>query len=294
MKVIAPLTIDSSMVTIDTVETYSDWDIGTTYAAGNKVVYGDWVYESLTSSNLGNQPDTDTVNWVLSSPSNAWAMFDEEVSTQSEKTTSFTFTVTPNAYFNSIALLNIEAIQLDVTVTTGAETLFEQTYDLNETVIADWYGYFFEPYTLRTDIVIDNIPPSLSAEVEVVVTNTTSIDAKVGMFKIGTYATLGDSEYGAKLGITDYSVKETDAFGVTTFVERPFSKKLTANVFCQNGAMTYITSVLQSIRAKPTVWAYSDRTEFRPTVVYGYAKDWSVDIQYTNHCLLSLEIEGLT
>lgn len=294
MKVIAPLTIDSSMVTIDTVETYADWAIGTTYAAGDKVVYGDWVYESLTSSNLGNQPDTDAVNWVLSSPSNAWAMFDGEVSTRSEKTTTFTATVTPGAYFNSIALLNMSAISVDVTADYGDGSPLTYSYDLNETVIADWYGYFFEPYSLREDLVITDIPPSLSVDVTITVTNESGVTAAVGMVKFGTLATLGDSEYGANLGITDYSVKETDAFGVTTFVERPFSKRLSANVFCQNGALTYITSVLQSVRAKPTVWVYSDQDKFRPTVVYGYARDWNVDIAYTNHCLLSLEIEGLT
>lgn len=293
MKVLNPLTITPGMITAsDAPESHFAWASGTTYSIGQFAIYGAYIYQSLTNSNTGNNPSTDTTNWVLYAPSNKWAMFDDQVSTRTDAgDTNLVVTVSPGQYFNSIALLNMDAISVTVSV---PQVSFNQSYDLNETVISDWYGYFFAPYQLRRDIVVEGIPPSVSATATITITNSSGNTAKVGMVRIGTEVELGDSEYGASLGITDYSVKETDDFGVTTFVERAFSKKLSANVFCQNGALMFITTVLQAVRAKPTVWIYSDRSEFRPAVVYGYARDWNIDIAYTNHSLLSIEIEGLT
>ena len=295
MQVLKPLPCYPSMlVSSNAVESYPTWAVGTTYAKDDIVVYETGLYQSLTNSNVGNTPSIDTVNWVYYGASNTCAMFDGQVSTQTVSTTPLTVTVAPGNYYNSVALLNLNAISATVTVTAGAETLFDETYALDETIIVDWYQYFFEPYALKTSLIIDNIPPSLSAVLTVSLSNTTGLAVKIGEMKFGSIYTLGDSEYGASLGIIDYSVKETDSFGVTTFVERSFSKKLSTSVFCLNENLTYITSVLQSLRATPTVWVYSDQQQFSPTIVYGYARDWSIDIAYQNHSLLSIEIEGLT
>ena len=282
--------LDSSNATED----YPAWNISTTYAKDNIVVYQTGLYQSLVNSNTGNTPNLDAVSWVYYGPSNTCAMFDGQIWTQTISTTPLTVTVIPNAYFNSVALLSVNAISATVEVVDSTGTLFNQTYNLDETIIADWYQYFFEPYTLKTDLIVDNIPPSLSAELTVTLTNSAGVDVRIGELKFGSLYNLGDTLYGVNLGITDYSIKETDGFGVTTFIERSFSKKISANVLCDNDNLTYITSVLQSLRATPTVWFISKEKRYRPTIVYGYARDWSIDIAYIEKSLLNIEIEGLT
>lgn len=294
MKVLRPIACTDAMLTSTTaVESVPAWSISTTYAEDAQVWHGHYIYQSLVDSNLGNDPTGDTINWVLVGSTNKWAMFDAEVGTQTVTPTTMEVVIAPAQYFTAIALLNMAATSVQVEVTAGSETLFNQTYDLDETIISDWYEYYFEPYLLRSDLVVTGIAPSLSAVITLTFTNEPTVDIKVGMVRFGNIYKLGDSEKGATLGITDYSVKETDAFGVTTFVERAFSKKLSAQVFSLNANLLYITSVLQSLRATPTVWIYSERTELRPTLVYGFARDWGIDIAYKDYSLLSLEIEGL-
>ena len=293
MKLIPPLVLGSGDITSNATETVSDWASGTTYAADDTAIYGNWIYTSLQAANTGNQPDTSPTWWSQTAPSNTWAMFDTQVSTQTTRNATMSITIAPGVYFTSLALLNMSAQSVDVTVVDGAETLFNQTYDLNQTVILDWYGYFFEPYDYATSIIETNIPPSTTAEITVDFDNGAS-DVAVGVMVLGTAYELGDSEYGASLGIRDYSTKDTDADGVTTFVEGAFSKRLDANVFCGNGAIPAVAKLLQEVRATPAVWQWSTQDRYSPATIFGYARDWSIAIQYTNHSILSLDIEGLT
>lgn len=40
------------------------WDSGTSYNTGDTVLYSGYLYTSLTDSNTGNEPDTDTTDWA--------------------------------------------------------------------------------------------------------------------------------------------------------------------------------------------------------------------------------------
>lgn len=298
MKVIRPITVTQSMVTTDATNTYSDWLVGTTYALNDIVVYDQdgFLYQSLQASNTGNTPDeTNSAWWVKYGTSNKWSMFDDQTSTYTARTTSITTTVDPAGLrFNSIGLIGLNAIQVDVTVDDAGGELFNQTYDLDETFIDNWYAYFYEPYLLKTDLVVTGITTSATATAEVIITNTTGLEARCGAMVMGIQYELGETEMGMTYGITDYSVKETDEFGVSTFVQRGYAETISANVLCDNSSFILVSNVLSSLRATPTVWSFTDRSILRPTTVYGYARDWGIDIAYTNHSLLSLEIEGLT
>ena len=64
MTILSP--IDITLLTTNVAETdYPAWAVGTTYALEDKVVYSHKVYESLISSNVGNQPDTNDEKWML-------------------------------------------------------------------------------------------------------------------------------------------------------------------------------------------------------------------------------------
>jgi hypothetical protein len=59
-----------------------------------------------------------------------------------------------------------------------------------------------------------------------------------------------------------------------------------------NGDMAAVFRVLSEIRATPVAWIGSE--DFSPTLIFGWARDWSEEIRYPTQSLLSLEIEGLT
>jgi hypothetical protein len=112
---------------------------------------------------------------------------------------------------------------------------------------------------------------------------------------IGSVYDLGITEYGAATGITDYSRKDTDAFGTTTFTRRGFSKRMSARSLITTEQLNKTQRILSDLRATPCVWIGTpDTNTYSPLLIYGFYRDFSIDIAYSTQCHCSLEVEGLT
>jgi len=294
MKVIKPVLYQSShLLSTTAVETVALYVAGTTYALGAKVRYGERLYESLVASNLGNQPDISPTKWLDYAPSNKTAMFDNAVNTASTSVSPFITVLQPLVLFNSVAYLNLTGTSLNVKVQNGVggAEVYNRTISLDSSEVLDWYMYYFEPFDLLTEVVITDIPPYINNVLTSTLVNAT--DASIGSLIYGTVYTLGGTQYGASVGIRDYSVKVTDDFGNTKFVQRAFSKRLESDVFIDNSMLNYNYKLLSDLRAIPAVWIGSDDTKYQPLIVYGYYRDFNVTIQYPTYSLCSLQIEGL-
>lgn len=296
MRVIRPITFQlAQLVSSNTTESVAAYVAGTTYGLDATVLYNERIYKSLNTGNVGHQPDTSPTWWLDIAPSNKTAMFDKQVSTQSVKTGKLIVQVTPGSLFDSLALLNVEANSVDVVVkdTPGGTTIYTKHIDLDNSIleVIDWYTYFFEPFDFLDTVVLTEIPPYQTASIYV--TFNTDSTSKCGVMTYGTNIYLGGTQYGVSAGIIDYSVKQTDEFGNTTFVQRAFSKRMEPTLFIDNTKLNYINRTLQSLRAVPTVWVMSDDVRFQTTVTYGYYKDYNIEISYPTASLISMTIEGL-
>jgi hypothetical protein len=77
-------------------------------------------------------------------------------------------------------------------------------------------------------------------------------------------------------------------------VERAFSKRMTARLMLDTVQISRVQQVLARVRAKPSVWVgVPGDSTFNPLTVYGYYRDFSVDVAYPTKSYCSLEIEGL-
>jgi hypothetical protein len=294
LQVIRPIAITPDKILSSTAtESVSAWNIATTYADGNTVLYQDNIYESLQNSNTGNNPATASTFWLKIAPSNKTAMFDNEVNTQTTGTSPLVVEVQPMRIFNSVGFVNVEAntIQLKVYDEPAGTVVFDETIDLDDSDILDWYSYFFAEFDLRNDAVFDNIPPYATGVAEVTVTSGATV--KVGGMILGNLLDVGLTQYGLNYGIRDYSIKETDDFGNTTFVRRNFSKRMEPTAMLDNLRLNLVSKALTELRAVPTVWIGSDDNRFQGTIVYGYLRDWNTEINYPTSSMLSLQIEGL-
>lgn len=298
MKVLKPLALpvgSSRVVSIDATESTAAYSAVTNYAQGAivHVAATGRVYESITNSHTGNYPPDTPGHWLDVGPMNRWALFDTESSTQTTRTASLTV-VLDTGYINSLALINVAGQTLVVTGTDGAggPAIYSRAVDLDGTVLADWYQYFYEPTVQLAEVVLDDLPPYANARYTVTVSATSGAVA-VGHLSVGTAYTLGDTAYGATAGIIDYSRKETDAFGGTAFVRRRYSKRMRCPISLPNGQINKVQRVLADLRATPTVWVGSTDAAFAPLVMFGFYRDFSIDIAYPSTSQCSLEVEGL-
>ena len=271
---------------------------GTTYALAAKVRYLSRIYESLAGTNLNHTPSTSPTWWLDTGPDNIHAALDSAVSTVSTATTEMTFVVKAGK-LDAVALITLDAPIASVAVTdqTTGDLLYNETAGLSGSNVQDWYQYFFfDPITQRTQIVFDAIPSTYAnAVVTIKLTGATGTPVSLAQAVFGITTQIGTTQYGASAGIIDYSKKDTDAFGTTTFVVRAFSKRLSSEVFIPNTQLNSVQTYLYSIRATPVVWVASTDPLFsEPLIVWGFYKDFSTNISYPSYSVCSIEVEGLT
>lgn len=297
MKVIKPITVTDAMILAsNAVEAYADWSAATTYSKDQIVDYGTYYYISLVNSNLNNLPDAaGSTFWSQVGPDNKHAMFDSQVSTATTSTSPLVVTIAPGIV-NSVAMVGLVGSSVTIEVTDGGASpaVYSRTVNLDGTIILDWYMYFFEPFVQLGEVVLTDLPPYMNAEVTMTLTSGGSV--AIGELIFGTVYTLGaeGTELGATVGIIDYSRKDTDAeTGVTTFTRRAFSKRMSGQFLVANNQINGVQRILADIRAVPSVFIGSEETDYAPLVVYGFYRDFSIDIAYPTKSWCRIEVEGL-
>ena len=285
------------MLTSSTVaETdHADYNGATTYALGDRVIVttaDHSIYESLQAANTGHDPATSPTWWLKISATNRWKAFDVKVADQVSRTTSINYVLAPGA-IDAVAILNMDATTVQIVITDPTDgVVYNQTIDLTSTEnVIDGYTYCFEPIIRRTDLALFDLPPYPAASVSITVTYTGGT-AKLGELIVGRATRLGYTEYSPSVGIVDYSRKEVDTFGNYIVVQRAFSKRVSCNLFLDNGYVDEVVRQLSLYRATPLVWVAAD--DFSSLIVYGYYRSFDVVIPYPTQSTCSLEIEGLT
>lgn len=298
LTIVRPMTVTDTMLVSSTVpeNDHAAWSGSTTYALGDRVILTSThkVYESLQSSNLNNNPATAPLWWVEVGPTNRWKVFDTSNSTQTTQANSISYTIAPGGAVDSFAALNISnasSIRVRLVDATYG-TVYDKTTDLSAQISApDWWQWFFGLRVVPTLSVASDLPSYPTANLIVDLTGGASLAVGVLLFGQSRTFSLG-VEAGARLGITDFSRKETNDFGDTVLVQRAFSKRASFDMTLLKSEVDPVISLLASVRAVPCLWIGSEKYE--STVLYGYYKTFDVVISYAEYSDCSLEIEGLT
>lgn len=292
----ADVVAGTGLIWTDLVNSHPNYNPGTTYTTGALVTFSNRYFESLQDSNTGNQPDISPTFWLDVGPDNRHAALDTSVNTSSSKLQELTLVLKPGVAFDSFALINVEAEIIRVGITDPNDgCIYSETFGLSGTDVFDWYQYFFfDPTIKRTQIVGSGIHPYSNAVVTVKLQTSSASLAEIGLASVGNISTIGMTRYGVNSGIIDYSVKETDEYGNTSFVERAYSKRINADVYVRNFELNRVQRLLFDLRAKPSVWIASDDPSYEEAlIVYGFYRGFSTSIAYPNHSVCNIELEGL-
>ncbi|WP_294353291.1 hypothetical protein [uncultured Sphingomonas sp.] len=107
----------------------------------------------------------------------------------------------------------------------------------------------------------------------------------------GATIAIGDTEAAPTIGIVDYSRRVTDDFGVTTVVERGFSRTMSIKAAVPFDQVSTLQLQLADLRAEPATWVADDR--FASLVVRGFFKDLRFDFASPPISYCTLTVEGL-
>lgn len=272
------------------------------YSKGIVVVYEKRLYESLVDSNLGNTPGLASTasKWLDLGTDNRVALFDINSTRPSISRINFSAQINPNVLrqnnttINSIGisfLKNISSVKVSIWQTNSS--------GLSKRVWTNTYSV-----AGKSTALLDGIPysPTFGAYVGVAgagkilleFTISGSDVAEVGTVIFGTINTLGDIEYGAKLGITDYSIKEPDDYGNITFVRRQYNRNVSISFQIPNSSVSAVQQLLYDLRATPTYWEITDISDFNSVTNFvGWYTDFNCTISRPTTSTYTLDLRSL-
>ncbi|MGJ8686817.1 MAG: hypothetical protein ACSHWQ_05010, partial [Spongiibacteraceae bacterium] len=269
MYLITPEKIDpadfTTNVTEDDAAAYSG---GTSYDAGDRVIYQSTVYESLIDANIGNTPNLNADKWIRVSPTNPLRMFDGEIGSPTTRADNINLVIDKGTIINGLAMFDLDAATVQVVMTHSIEgEVYNETFTMGDSAeIIDYYAFFYSPVSSKTDLAVTDLPLYV-AELNITITKPGG-DAKAGEIVAGALTQIGIAEYGTSVSIKDYSRKSVDGFGITSITERPFSKQAQYVVAIPTGQTGVVQRKLAALRATPAVYIGTDVKE--ETVVYGF------------------------
>ena len=297
---------DTAFISSNVAEAdYAAWSNATTYALGDRVIVIDTdvhnVYESLQAGNLNNDPEDDPQGdltnpptyWVLVSKTNRWKMFDFINSSQTVNADTINVELTIARRPSSLFLGNVECSSIQIIVYDSMMVeVYNETYSMIEsTGTPSYYSWFLNQIQRKVDLFVNDLPPIAGATYNIILDNT-GADAKCGTCIIGFAENIGLTELGANVGITDFSVKRQNEFGDFEVLERAFNRKGEFNVFVSNSGIDRLQNTLAGYRATPTLYVAS--ADYACTYIFGFYRDFNIVIQYLDHSLVNIQLEGLT
>jgi hypothetical protein len=256
-------------------------------------------HTATASVNL-NKVVTNTAYWLDAGYDNRWDMFDQSITSQTAQAGDIVVVFSASQRIDSIVGLNCAANTAKVAMTdkTTGKVVYSATANLiSSSNIQDLYRYLYEPIVQMPEFIVDEIPLGISNNSVITVTFSSGGTTKVGGLVFGLSKDIGVTEWGAKVGTVDYSLKTKDDFGNYVITPRAFSKKGDFTVQVPTASVDFLQNMLAQFRATPVVYIGSNsgnRTQFNSTIIYGFYKDFSIDISYNAFSVCSLSVEGLT
>lgn len=272
LRLLRPATIDDAVLTSSNVpeNDYPAWSASATYALGARVILSAThrIYESAANGNVGNNPTGTAGQWIDIGPTNRWAMFDQALGSQTERAGSIVVSLDPVDPIDAVALLDVTAVSVRVQ--------------------APGYDRTLSPAIQPGAVTFLDLPATAGV---VTITISGSGAVSAGTLLIGKLLGLGTTEASPTAAITDYSRKETDAFGEVTVVERAWAKRMDVKSLISTAAVDVVAARIANMRAMPALWI-GDAT-LESLAIYGFFKDFSIAVD-EHVSTLSLSIEGLS
>ncbi|MDX5413411.1 MAG: hypothetical protein LPK02_10235 [Rhodobacterales bacterium] len=313
MKIIIPQDVtDATLFSSSIPENdYPAWAMGTTYARGDFVISTatHTVYRSLTDANTGNDPDLeqvaladpliddpDPIRWQIIGATNRWRMFDKKPSVQATAADQIEVVIKPLPIVGGIAGFGIEANSVTVTGYSPGVTaeVFNRTIEMrDESLVVDWYSYYFAPITPLTEFVITDLPPYGDLEVTVTI-DKPGATVRCGQIVIGGLREIGITKP-ENTGFTglDFSYVQQDDFGDLTTVRRAATRLSQFEVLMANATLLGFDRLMRDLRGGVAAVWIGDGDARKAAINYGFYRDYRTVYQTSDHAILSLQIQGI-
>lgn len=296
MYILKPINYTFAQVAANTALPENDfpaWASATSYTVGTKVIRATThrIYQNLIAGVDATLPENAPSRWLDVGPTNAYAFMDGYSSTITSKLYNLSFTIAPGQRISSIALINVVGETVFITATNnGAEQIYNKTITMDATQVATVYDWFFEEFEQKPDHVEVDFPEAYNNPV-ITVTVAGNSTVSIGRLALTKAYEIGEVEYGAGIGIKDYSVTTTDVNNVKTLTKKQNSKLMNFRVVLNQSETNRVNKLLRTLSSVPCVFVGVNAEDYEYTIAHGFYQDFKIilPLPKINHCDLVIE-----
>lgn len=303
MKVIPPLTITPAMLAYSSVSDLSAgevaWAAGTAYTVGQRAALTTTrrVYERLVAGTTATSPELDPINWRDAGPTNKWAMFDLERSSQTVSTGApLVVQITPGRRITAVGLVGLAGATVRIEQVAGSTTLYDRTFNLLLRNSTTYSQYFFGSFRVQASLARFDLPLASGATITITITPTAG-EARCGGVVIGMAEDLGTIIDPPVSDVQNFSKVTRDDFGVATLVKRRNVPLLQHRVRAEVGRLDRLRALREDLDAVPALWSGVDDRDASPffdtLLLVGLAKKWSISLSGPLAVVSDLQLEEI-
>lgn len=300
MNILIPLVITDAMLVSSSVAEPAAGE--TAWVSAGTYVIGDLrirttthrVYQCI-QAHTGRTalPENDPLYWDDSDPTQKWAPFDTETSTEVTGTSPMTYVLSPG-FFDGARLYKLTGSSLNLTVKDGpgGAVLETRTISLYEEALG-LYEYLFSPARPKGKIIADGLPIHPTAEITFTITGPSTVG--VGMIAVGQArqiinpSTWGGTEYGASVEPVTYSRIKTDDFGKTTIKRGNAATGMRATVVLPIADANFALQSIQQVLDQPVSIVMSQMPNYAGLNFFGLV---NATLTYKTPVSVELAING--
>lgn len=293
---------DEFISTTAVSETHPEWDAGTSYDAGDRVIVADRnrIYESAQDGNTGNDPRTDggantdpPTWWIMIGATNPWAALDFSAANASTGTGSLEWVIEPAERVQVVGLFKVQAQAVSVTATLGSATKAVTATMVDYGGITDWHTWtFVGPRPLTRHVFTD--VPWFGPGTRYTITADAGAgnDVSLGEIAMGPRIQIGNAAWGTRLTRASGSVWTFDKYQQGTVTPGFKRRRMTAQVKVIQADLNYVLDQLDAYDDTPCMFiANSDASLAQ--IVLGVFVDYEATVVLPTYQIYSLQVQDI-
>ncbi len=166
--------------------------------------------------------------------------------------------------------------------------LYDETIDLIYKDGGTFYNYFFNDFAYKTKATFA-VPIALFVKVDITIFASAG-SAKVGLVGMGQSYYIGATNYGAGIGMIDFSKKSVDSNGETYLVQSNYKATNDLAVDIPTGLTDYVYDLLILYRSTPVIFR---NDQYDSLIVFGIYSKFNILINTPTVSKMSISLESL-
>lgn len=159
---------------------------------------------------------------------------------------------------------------------------------------ASYWDYFFTDLEYREDFIFSYPRYALNSRLKIEILWLPDEETEIGMCCLGSKLDLGITAKSPSIGISDYSIKETDSMGRTYLKQGSFARENDMEFWLRSSQVDSIRRRLEAVRGTASIFNGNNQSSNEESLItYGYIKDFNIIIPGEHYSRCSLSIAGL-